>query len=157
MIHSCDDVIVIAKGHTVAQGSPQQLCQRTGATLRWFGVTPEGRLDLSPADELISDRTKIVAITHQSNVTGTVPPVTEIAALAHDPAQTIVVSCAGRTRGILGAQCLRDLGYRNAYALLNGAMGWRLAGYELEEGTGRGLWGKNSTRTIRRLRAEWSR
>src|SRR6266487_4830436 len=56
----------------------QQLCQRTGATLRWFGVTADGRLDLTDAGELINDRTRIVAVTHQSNVTGTVPPVGEI-------------------------------------------------------------------------------
>lgn len=60
----------------------------------------------------------------------------EIHGLAPDSDQPIVVSCAGRTRGILGAQCLRLLGYRNARALLNGAMGWRLAGYDVEEGEG---------------------
>jgi rhodanese-related sulfurtransferase len=49
-----------------------------------------------------------------------------------------VVSCAGRTRGILGAALLREAGLPNVQALLNGAMGWRLAGYELEEGPGRG-------------------
>ena len=72
----------------------QQLCQRTGATLRWFGVTPDGRLDLSDAGELISDRTKIVAVTHQSNVTGTVPPVSEIAALAHARGALVVADGA---------------------------------------------------------------
>ena len=53
----------------------QQLCQRTGATLRWFGVTDDGRLDLSDIDELINERTKVVALAHQSNVLGTVNPV----------------------------------------------------------------------------------
>jgi len=55
-----------------------------------------------------------------------------------DPDAPVVVSCAGRTRGILGAQLLREAGLRNVWALLNGAMGWKLAGYELEEGAGRG-------------------
>jgi cysteine desulfurase / selenocysteine lyase len=78
-----DEVLVTQMEHHANLVPWQQLCQRTGATLRWFGVTPEGRLDLSNAEELIGDRTRIVAVTHQSNVTGTVPPVGEIAALAH--------------------------------------------------------------------------
>jgi cysteine desulfurase / selenocysteine lyase len=78
-----DEVLVTEMEHHANLVPWQQLCQRTGATLRWFGVTPEGRLDLSNAAELIGDRTRIVAVTHQSNVTGTVPPVGEIAALAH--------------------------------------------------------------------------
>jgi rhodanese-related sulfurtransferase len=49
----------------------------------------------------------------------------------------VVISCAGRTRGILGAQTLREAGFPNVQALLNGAMGWRLAGFELEMGPGR--------------------
>lgn len=51
---------------------------------------------------------------------------------------TIVVSCAGRTRGILGAEALRMAGVQDVYALHNGGMGWRLAGYELESGGGKG-------------------
>ncbi len=58
------------------------LAERTGATLRWFKVTPEGRLDVDPS--LITERTKIVAVTGQSNVTGVIPPVAEITALAHE-------------------------------------------------------------------------
>jgi rhodanese-related sulfurtransferase len=62
----------------------------------------------------------------------------ELPALAESRDHTIVVSCAGRTRGILGAETLRMAGVQNVYALENGGMGWRLAGYELEEGSGRG-------------------
>ena len=54
--------------------------------------------------------------------------------LLHNEDSLVVVSCAGRTRGILGAQLLREAGVQNVCALLNGAMGWRLAGYELELG-----------------------
>ena len=78
-----DEVLVTEMEHHANLVPWQQLCQRTGATLRWFGVTQDGRLDLSAAAGLINDRTKVVAVTHQSNVTGTVPPVGEIAALAH--------------------------------------------------------------------------
>ena len=66
-------------------GAPRQprargssCAQRTGATLRWFGVTDDGRLDLSDMDELITERTKVVAFTHQSNVLGTVNPVAQL-------------------------------------------------------------------------------
>jgi cysteine desulfurase/selenocysteine lyase len=78
-----DEILVTELEHHANLVPWQQLCERTGATLRWFGVTPEGRVDLSDAAALITDRTRLVAVTHQSNVTGAVPPVAEIAALAH--------------------------------------------------------------------------
>jgi cysteine desulfurase/selenocysteine lyase len=78
-----DEILVTELEHHANLVPWQQLCQRTGATLRWFGVTPDGRVDLSNIGELINSRTKLVAVTHQSNVTGAVPPVAEIAAAAH--------------------------------------------------------------------------
>lgn len=89
-----DEVLVTEMEHHANLIPWQQLTQRTGATLRWFGVTPEGRLDLSGAGSLITDRTRIVAVTHQSNVTGTVPPVRQIAGLAHDRGALVVVDGA---------------------------------------------------------------
>jgi cysteine desulfurase / selenocysteine lyase len=89
-----DEVLITEMEHHANLVPWQQLCQRTGATLRWFGVTPEGRLDLSNIDELINDRTKVVAITHQSNVTGTIPPVGEIARLAHARGALVVADGA---------------------------------------------------------------
>jgi cysteine desulfurase / selenocysteine lyase len=89
-----DEVLVTELEHHANLVPWQQLCLRTGATLRWFGVTPDGRLDLSNAAELIGDRTKLVAVTHQSNVTGTVPPVAEIAALAHARGALVVADGA---------------------------------------------------------------
>jgi cysteine desulfurase/selenocysteine lyase len=89
-----DEILVTEMEHHANLVPWQQLCERTGATLRWFGVTPEGRLDLSNADELISDRTRVVAVTHQSNVTGTVPPVTDIAKLAHAHGALVVADGA---------------------------------------------------------------
>ena len=52
---------------------------------------------------------------------------------------TLVVSCAGRTRGILGAKLLHDNGFDNVYALENGVMGWFLSGQDIAEGPGREL------------------
>ena len=74
----------------------QELCRRTGATLRWFKVTDDFRLDLS-ADELnrvINPRTKVVAFTHQSNVLGTVNPVEVLVAAAQRVgALTVLDAC----------------------------------------------------------------
>ena len=56
----------------------QLLSQRTGAKLKWFGLTDEGRLDLSNLDELITEQTKIVSFTLVSNLLGTVNPVEAI-------------------------------------------------------------------------------
>jgi len=89
-----DEVLVSEAEHHANLVPWQQLCERTGATLRWFGVQPDGRLDLSNADELINSRTKLVAITHQSNVTGVVPPVAEIAAAAHARGALVVADGA---------------------------------------------------------------
>ncbi|MCL2123975.1 MAG: rhodanese-like domain-containing protein, partial [Desulfovibrionaceae bacterium] len=61
-----------------------------------------------------------------------------IADLAPDPATTIIINCAGRTRSIIGAQTLRNAGIpNNVAALKGGTMNWQLAGYSLEYGTQR--------------------
>jgi cysteine desulfurase/selenocysteine lyase len=89
-----DEILITEMEHHANLVPWQQLCLRTGATLRWFGVTPDGRLDLSNLDELLTDRTKLVAVTHQSNVTGVIPPVTELARLAHARGALVVVDGA---------------------------------------------------------------
>jgi cysteine desulfurase/selenocysteine lyase len=89
-----DEVLITELEHHANLVPWQQLCQRTGATLRWFGVTPDGRLDLSNAADLITDRTRLVAVTQQSNVTGAVPPVGEVAALAHARGALVVTDAA---------------------------------------------------------------
>jgi cysteine desulfurase/selenocysteine lyase len=71
---------------------PWQLaCERAGATLRWFGLTDDGRLDLSNIDELITERTKVVSLVWVSNVLGTVNPVAEITRRAHEVGALVVV------------------------------------------------------------------
>ena len=89
-----DEILVTELEHHANLVPWQQLCERTGATLRWFGVTQDGRLDESAAGDLISDATRIVAITGQSNVTGAVPPVAEIAAMAHARGALVVADGA---------------------------------------------------------------
>ena len=69
----------------------QQLAQRTGAELVWFSIDAEGRLDQSNLNELINASTKIVAITHQSNVLGTIIPLGDIIAKAHAVGAVVVL------------------------------------------------------------------
>jgi cysteine desulfurase/selenocysteine lyase len=69
----------------------QQLAKRTGAELAWFGVTPDGRLDLSNIAEVITPNTKVVSLTHQSNVLGTVNSMTAIVARAHEVGAVVVL------------------------------------------------------------------
>jgi cysteine desulfurase/selenocysteine lyase len=89
-----DEILVTEMEHHANLVPWQQLCQRTGATLRWFGVTDEGRLDLSGLDELLNDRTKLVAFTHQSNVLGTVNPPARIVSRAREVgALTVLDAC----------------------------------------------------------------
>ena len=73
-INAGDRIVVSEMEHHANLIPWQELAKRTGAELRWFGVTDDGRLDLSNIDELINARTKIVALTHQSNVLGTINP-----------------------------------------------------------------------------------
>ena len=69
----------------------QQLAARTGASLSWFEVTPEGRLDLSNIDSVITEGTKVVAVTHQSNVLGTINPLSAIVKRAHEVGAVVVL------------------------------------------------------------------
>ncbi|MFI6453517.1 cysteine desulfurase [Streptosporangium amethystogenes] len=75
-----DEIVISEMEHHSNIVPWQMLAQRTGATLRWFSVTDSGRLDLSNLDELVTERTKIVSIVHQSNVLGTVNPVAPVLA-----------------------------------------------------------------------------
>ncbi len=72
----------------------QLLTQRKGAELRWFGLTDDGHLDLSDIDELITERTKVVALTWVSNMLGTINPVAEIARRAHEVGALVVVDAS---------------------------------------------------------------
>ena len=69
----------------------QQLAKRSGAELKWFGVTSDGRLDESNIDSLITSKTKIVAITQQSNVLGTINNLDRIIEKAHKVGAVVIV------------------------------------------------------------------
>jgi cysteine desulfurase/selenocysteine lyase len=75
------DVIVTTELEHHANLVPwQELAQRTGATLRWYGVTDDGRIDLDSLQ--LDERVKVVAFSHHSNVTGAVAPVGELVSRA---------------------------------------------------------------------------
>jgi cysteine desulfurase/selenocysteine lyase len=78
-----DEIVVSELEHHSNIVPWQLLCERTGATLRWFGLTDEGRLDLSTLDELVNARTRLVSVAHVSNTLGTINEVAPIVARAH--------------------------------------------------------------------------
>ena len=88
-----DEVVISVVAHHSNIVPWQLLCARTRATLRWFDITDDGRLDLvgAAAENLINARTRIVSLTWVSNVLGTVNPITEIAAQAHAVGAVVVV------------------------------------------------------------------
>jgi cysteine desulfurase / selenocysteine lyase len=90
-----DEIVITEMEHHSNIVPWQLLCERTGATLRWFNVTGwDGQLDRPAAGELINERTKLVALVHQSNVLGTVNPVREIADRAHAVGALVLVDAA---------------------------------------------------------------
>jgi cysteine desulfurase / selenocysteine lyase len=89
-----DEVVITEMEHHSNIVPWQLLTERTGARLRWFGLTDEGRLDLSDIDELINERTKVVSLVWVSNMLGTVNPVGEIARRAHEVGALVVVDAS---------------------------------------------------------------
>jgi len=89
-----DEILVTEMEHHANLVPWQELCRRTGATLRWFPLDDDFRLDLSDIDRLVTARTKVLAFTHQSNVLGTVNPVDVLVAAAQKVgALTVLDAC----------------------------------------------------------------
>lgn len=89
-----DEVLITEMEHHANLVPWQELTRRTGATLRWVPVTDEGRLDLSGLDGLLTERTKVFAFAHVSNVLGTVNPVRELVEAARAMgALTVLDAC----------------------------------------------------------------
>src|SRR5919204_518466 len=86
-----DEVVVTEMEHHSNIVPWQLLCQRTGATFRWLPIDDNGRLVLSAVDEVITERTKVVAFVHQSNALGTINPVSRIVARAREVGALTVV------------------------------------------------------------------
>lgn len=89
-----DEILITEMEHHANLVPWQELARRTGATLRWVGVTDEGRLDLTNLEALLTERTKVFAFTHVSNVLGTVNPVAQLTAAARAVgALTVLDAC----------------------------------------------------------------
>ena len=89
-----DEVVITEMEHHSNIVPWQLACERTGARLRWFGLTDDGRLDLSNIDEVINDRTKVVSFVHQSNIMGTVNPIAPLVQRAHEVGALVLIDGA---------------------------------------------------------------
>jgi cysteine desulfurase/selenocysteine lyase len=89
-----DEIVVTEMEHHSNIVPWQLAAQHTGATLKWFGLTEEGRLDLSAIDEVITERTKVVSFVLVSNILGTVNPVAPIVARAREVGALVVVDAS---------------------------------------------------------------
>ena len=86
-----DSIVVTEMEHHANLIPWQQLAKRTGAQLKWFKVNQDSRLDLSNIDQIITANTKVVALTHQSNVLGTINPLDAIVKRAHEVGGVVVL------------------------------------------------------------------
>ncbi|MEI6109299.1 MAG: cysteine desulfurase [Actinomycetes bacterium] len=77
-----DEIVVSEMEHHANLIPWQELADKTGAVLRWIGLTEDGRLDESTYANVITNRTKIVSVTHQSNLLGSITDVAPIVAAA---------------------------------------------------------------------------
>jgi cysteine desulfurase/selenocysteine lyase len=86
-----DEVVVTEMEHHANLVPWQELCRRTGATLRWLGVDDEGRLALDDLSTVVTDRTRVVSFTHASNVLGTINPVAPVVDRARQVGALVVL------------------------------------------------------------------
>jgi cysteine desulfurase/selenocysteine lyase len=90
-IKAGDQIVVTEMEHHANLIPWQQLAKRTGAELKWLSVTADGKIDLTGLDRTITNKTKIVAITHQSNVLGSILPVETIVKASHAVGALVVL------------------------------------------------------------------
>jgi cysteine desulfurase / selenocysteine lyase len=79
-----DSLVVTQMEHHANLVPWQEVAAKTGATLRWIGITDDGRLDLDELDSVIDASTRVVSAVHQSNILGTVNPVRQLMDRAHE-------------------------------------------------------------------------
>jgi cysteine desulfurase/selenocysteine lyase len=128
-----DEILISEMEHHSNIVPWQQAAQRTGATLKYLSITETGELDLTNSEKYFTSKTKIVSLTHLSNVLGTINPINNLAKLAHDVGAIMIVD------GAQGASHLpvdmKELGC-DFYAF---------SGHKMVAPTGIGiLWGKTA-------------
>lgn len=96
-IRAGDEVVVSILEHHSDLLPWQMVCRQTGAALKFLECEPDGSLDLNRAEAVITDKTKLVAVTHVSNVIGRVNPIRQLAGIAHRHGAVIVVDGAQST------------------------------------------------------------
>lgn len=89
-----DEIVLTEMEHHSNLVPWQQLAKEKGLTLRFIPITADFRLDMNKAREFITSKTKIVSVTHVSNVLGTINPIKELAALAHEVGAVMIVDAA---------------------------------------------------------------
>ena len=146
-----DEIVVTEAEHHANLVPWQELALRTGATLRWLGVDDDGRIRVDELDTVVTDRTKVLAFTHASNVTGAITPVAAFVARGprsgcSDGAGRLPVGPAPaggpdgprrRLRGVLGAQDARPHGRRRAVRAARAARGHAAGDHRRVDGRGR--------------------
>ncbi|HUS22432.1 MAG TPA: cysteine desulfurase [Aeromicrobium sp.] len=93
-VNADSDIVITEMEHHSNIVPWQLLAERTGASLRWFGITDEGRLDLANLDELITERTAVVSLTWVSNMLGTINPLDVVIARAREVGALVVVDAS---------------------------------------------------------------
>jgi cysteine desulfurase/selenocysteine lyase len=93
-VRAGDEILLTLMEHHSNIVPWQQLAQRTGCTIRWVPLTEDYQIDLDALEELLSSRTRLVALTAVSNVLGTVTPVDQVIELAHAAGAVVLVDAA---------------------------------------------------------------
>lgn len=86
-----DEILVSEMEHHANLVPWQELARRSGAKLKWLNVTDEGRIDLSDIESKINKRTRVIALTHQSNVLGTINDFSEISRRAQSVGALLLI------------------------------------------------------------------
>ncbi len=89
-----DEIVITEMEHHSNLVPWQLLAQRTGARLRWMGITDDGRLDLADLDRVITARTKVVSFVHVSNILGTLNPVQAVRERAHEVGALVILDAS---------------------------------------------------------------
>jgi cysteine desulfurase/selenocysteine lyase len=89
-----DEIVISEMEHHSNIVPWQLLCERTGAKLRWFGITDAGRLDESDVDGLVNERTRLVSYVHYSNILGTINPTSRITARAREVGAPVMLDAS---------------------------------------------------------------
>ncbi len=86
-----DEIVVTEMEHHANLVPWQEVSAKTGARLRWLGITDDGRLDLSHLEEIVNSRTRVLSVVHQSNLLGTINPPGRLAERAREVGALFVV------------------------------------------------------------------